>query len=323
MKDHREHRGAPAAAPEEPESRTCFVITPIGPPNSDVRRATDGLLETGICPALASEGFTVEAAHQIDEPGSITRQVLERILKADLVVANLTGLNPNVMYELAVRHAARRPVVIVADSSTRLPFDVADQRTIFFTNDMKGVAELVPQLRAASKEAVSDVKPDNPVYRAAEAQVMREVAAKGDGSAYVLERLDQLERMIRGALAPTLDPPSPRERVPLRLGPHVGLQVSGTGPQRDKFHHHLRNLSGVQVIGIRASEIRDGNGTQTYTLIPSRSRAISDIEMIAKRTGCTIAIDWPHFEDPLLDERLDGAEPPQDMPPPTPRGTPS
>jgi hypothetical protein len=112
-----------------------------------------------------------------------------------MVIADLTGLNANVMYELAVRHAARLPVVIIAERGTPLPFDVADQRTLFYVNDMAGVLELRERLIGAVREAFRDPEPDNPIYRAAEAKIIREVSATTPEQ-YIIERLDRIEEAV-------------------------------------------------------------------------------------------------------------------------------
>lgn len=181
---------------QEEKPRVCFVISPIGGDSTDTRRALDGLMDAVVEPTLRELGFKVEVAHRISRTGSITNQVIELLLSADLVVANLTELNPNVMYELAVRHAARKPVVTIAHVDTRLPFDIADQRTIFYRNDMAGVPELKQALAAAVHEALSEGEPDNPVYRAAQTRVMREVA-QTDIQEFVLDRLDRMESLLR------------------------------------------------------------------------------------------------------------------------------
>ena len=181
-------------ANEQP--KRCFFITPLGGHKSESRRAATGLLKSVIRPVMHDElGYEVKASHEISEAGSITNQIIERLLEVEMVVANLTGLNPNVMYELAVRHAKRLPVVAIAERGTDLPFDLSDERTIFYTNDMEGAAELKRKLRVAAERAAADEEPDNPVYRAAETSVLKRVATSGFEQ-YIIQRFEDLESSV-------------------------------------------------------------------------------------------------------------------------------
>ena len=137
-----------------PANKTCFVIAPIGDPDSAIRKRADQVLKYIITPAAEECGFReVLRADKISEPGMITNQVIQHITGDAMVVADLTGHNANVFYELAIRHAIRRPYVQIIDEKERLPFDVAGLRTIPFTHqDLDSVdrakGEMVKQMKS-------------------------------------------------------------------------------------------------------------------------------------------------------------------------------
>lgn len=112
--------------------KSCFVIAPIGTPESPVRRHSDQVLRHIIRPAVEPLDYRAVRADEIAEPGVITSQIMQRVIGDDLVVADLTGLNPNVLYELAVRHAILKPFVQIINQGETIPFDVSGIRTVFF-----------------------------------------------------------------------------------------------------------------------------------------------------------------------------------------------
>lgn len=125
-------------------NKTCFVVSPIGSADSVERKHADLVLSSLIEPALEGLGLEVVRADRISKPGLITGQVIEHIAQAALVIADLSFANPNVYYELALRHAARRPVVQLIRTGDKLPFDVGQYRTVEI--DMSDIYVLVPKL---------------------------------------------------------------------------------------------------------------------------------------------------------------------------------
>lgn len=136
---------------------TCFYVTPIGEEGSEYRRHSDLFLGSIVEPALEEAfGLKVIRADAIDKPGVITRQIIDYLMRSRLVVADLSFHNPNVFYELAIRHAARLPVVQIIRKADKVPFDLNQVRTI--TIDTSDIYTLVPKIDTYRSEIANQVR---------------------------------------------------------------------------------------------------------------------------------------------------------------------
>jgi hypothetical protein len=157
------------------EERTCFVIAPIGEEGTETRARADQILKHVITPVAKECGYTAVRADKISEPGIITSQVIQHLVEDPLVIADLTGRNANVFYELAVRHAVKKPVVQIIEIGESIPFDVAATRTIQIDHrDLDSAArcrdELARQIKAVEDDP-SQV--DSPISVAVDLQSLR------------------------------------------------------------------------------------------------------------------------------------------------------
>ena len=120
--------------------KRCFVISPIGAEGSEIRRHADEVFDFIVKPALAECGFEALRSDHILEPGKVTDQMF-RELMSDMCVAIVTGANPNVYYELAIAQAAARPVIVLVEKGTELPFDVEHLRCVEYDLQLRPVIE--------------------------------------------------------------------------------------------------------------------------------------------------------------------------------------
>lgn len=134
----------------------CFYITPIGEEGSEQRKHSDMLLECVVSPVLEEYGLKAVRADQIDKPGIITNQILDYITKSKMVIADLSFHNPNVFYELAVRHMKGLPAIHLSRSSDKIPFDIGNFRTI--TLDMTDLYTFVPQIELYKSQISSQLR---------------------------------------------------------------------------------------------------------------------------------------------------------------------
>lgn len=186
------------------KGKSCFIITPIGKVGSETFVKAEGLINAVITPILLEFGYYANPAHRIDSTGSITKQIINRIIDDDIVIANLTGNNPNVMYELAIRHSYNKKVITMAERDTVLPFDISDQRTIFYDDTLSGSEAAKIELRQKFGKLKDDESISNPVMDAVKEAAIITSAKEGSiepttGLEYLIERFDRLERELKAS----------------------------------------------------------------------------------------------------------------------------
>lgn len=137
-----------ASAPATDLASSCFYITPIGDDGTDQRKHADLVLSQIVEPAIEALGLSlvVVRADRLTRPGMISQQILQYVLGSRLVVADLSFHNPNVFYELAIRHATGLPTVLLSRTLEKVPFDIADLRVVRL--DMTDIFSFVPQMEA-------------------------------------------------------------------------------------------------------------------------------------------------------------------------------
>lgn len=195
------------------EKERCFIITPIGNKNDDIRRHINGIIDAVIRPTLQDK-YDVIVSHELSELGSINKQIIKEIYNDKLVIANLTTVNPNVMYELAFRHTLGKPVIIIAEEGTKLPFDISVERTIFYNNDALGTIELSNTLKkfieninfddisSPIHDTISDISKELKLVDSNENNDEKDLS----NLEYILMRLDSIESSVKSL--------NPRMRFP-------------------------------------------------------------------------------------------------------------
>jgi len=113
-------------AHERPSLR-CHADRRKGTPE---RKRADEIYNFVIVPALKQFDILPYRADLDPSPGAITQKMLSELVEASLVIADLTGRNPNVFYELGIAHSFGKPLISIADAVSSLPFDAKDERVI-------------------------------------------------------------------------------------------------------------------------------------------------------------------------------------------------
>jgi hypothetical protein len=142
----------------------CFIICPLSNEDSEIRKRTDLLQKHILEPVLTKSEYNLIRADQHPKGGIITTQIINLIIDSPLVIADLTGSNPNVFYELAIRHASGEPYIQLIQKGEKIPFDIAGIRTIEINlKDLDNVEESKIKIEKQIQEIKNGHNPDSPI----------------------------------------------------------------------------------------------------------------------------------------------------------------
>ncbi|HEY4912597.1 MAG TPA: TRAFs-binding domain-containing protein [Candidatus Dormibacteraeota bacterium] len=154
---------------------TVFVVMPYGVKPDPVTRLEidfDDVWETAFRPAAERAGVEPIRADEERLGGFVHLAMFERLLLAEIVLADLTLASPNVMYELGIRHATRpRATISVFARVGHLPFDLSPIRAIPYRLDSAGRltsdarSSLVDELADRLRGALTDTAADSPLFQ--------------------------------------------------------------------------------------------------------------------------------------------------------------
>jgi hypothetical protein len=126
------------------DSSLCFVLMPF----ADEFQA---VYDDHIKKVLTDLGLVAQRADEIASTSMITWDIWERINKARFIIADMTGRNPNVFYEVGLAHALSKEVILLTRSMGDIPFDLQALRFIVYDYTPRGMSEFEKKLRSAAQ----------------------------------------------------------------------------------------------------------------------------------------------------------------------------
>ncbi len=187
------------------KKKSCFVIAPIGDPDSDVRQWSNKIFKHIIKPAVEPDYDPIRA-QDIDQSGLVTAQIVDQLLGADLTIADLTDGNPNVYYEVAIRHAVKKPIVHLIRSGQTPRFDIQGMRAIHIDNDLEIAKNAIESLKGQVKKLEEDPNSlTTPVSQAINlAEINKSDNPSDQALADIKRQLKDLSSRLPGQSAPVM-----------------------------------------------------------------------------------------------------------------------
>jgi hypothetical protein len=177
--------------------KTVFFVTRIGDVGSLERVRSDDLMDLLLVPVVKEfdDELRVVRGDQMAPVGRITDNIVHHLLHSDIIIADVTGRNPNVFYEVGIAHAFHRPIILIIDDAKNIPFDTHAEAHLALPGEGNLLGRTIEQNKAALLAALhaarSATTPPGPVA-AAEAQLIPITLSAAEATGIMRRQLNEL-----------------------------------------------------------------------------------------------------------------------------------
>jgi hypothetical protein len=117
--------------------KECFIIMPIADIDGYPKGHFKHIYENIIYPACEMAGYQAVRADEVKATNLIHLDILKKLIDAPIAICDLSSRNPNVLFELGIRQAFDKPVVLIQEAGTQKIFDIAPLRYLEYSKEMR------------------------------------------------------------------------------------------------------------------------------------------------------------------------------------------
>lgn len=121
----------------EKTDKNCFVIMPIADTEGYSQGHFKHVYDNIISPGCELAGYKSQRADEVKASNLIHLDILNKLIEAPIAICDLSSRNPNVLFELGIRQAFDKPVVLIQEKGTPRIFDIAPLRYLEYSKEMK------------------------------------------------------------------------------------------------------------------------------------------------------------------------------------------
>jgi hypothetical protein len=187
---------------------TCGIVMPISTIDNCTEAHWGDVLEI-LTEAIEDAGLEPNLVSNADDVGIIQKRIIQNLYENPIVVCDVSGKNPNVMFELGLRLAFDKPTIIIKDDKTAYSFDTAPiehleyPRDLRFSRIVEFKHKLAEKIKGTQEKAATDPMFSTFLKNFGEFTVAKLEKKEVSGQEYILEELKNIRRSIQGIdLAP-------------------------------------------------------------------------------------------------------------------------